>query len=138
MTDQDQDSLRASNFDVIEFLNEDECCDMYSRSNSVFPLGWRRVNDSMSLTICFNMADIESPAHSLISHPWAATIPTSVDDRGFRLCYTPYNPSALAQIKFDTIHSNLAYSRYPVCDSELLFQLERVLRAKRLEDSNQL
>ena len=138
MTDQDQDSLQASNFDVIEFLDEDECCDMYSRSNSVFPLGWHRVNDSMSLTIHFNVADIESPAHSPISHPWAATIPTSVDDCGFRLCYMPYDPSALAQIKFDTVHSNLAYSRYPVCDSELSFQLECVLRAKRLEDSDQL
>ena len=137
LPNEDQDRIRASNFDVIEFLDEDECRDMYSNSNSTFPLGWRRVNDSMSLTIHFNVADIEPPAYSRTRDPSTATVSTSVDDCGFRLCYTPYDPSALAHIKFDTVHSNFTYNRYPVCDSELSFQLERALGAERLGGSDE-
>ncbi|KAI1787878.1 hypothetical protein LXA43DRAFT_1097884 [Ganoderma leucocontextum] len=119
----------ADSYVVTEFLNEDEYRDMYGRPNSTFPLGWRWVNDSSSLSIHLNVAEINLPLRSQVTEPSATTAHHSVDSFGFRLCYSS---SRLAHIKFDILHSHSAHDNYTVCDSELSSQLERALGAKGL------
>lgn len=124
--DTERNFFNSKNFNVREDLSEDEC----APSHPDFPLGCRWVNDASSLAISLDTNNIAVQA----SYPAVdSSCPNfdPLDTCGFTLRYSPVH---LARVEFRPLLSLSRRHGQTVSGSELLYQLERELRAQQLDE----